>query len=154
MVRKSTKVAGPSRSTASRAIARRLPPHRYVRDLDSPEGMARPSGSILRLDGGPRRRSTCGVGPDGLINIPAPGAPAKLNKGHRAFKLFDKSNTLIGFYPATVGSEEKPSPSGTLKGGSGFGVLRPLERLVGNMSKPSPDSMRVLVERRITPRAT
>jgi transposase len=24
-------------------------------------------------------------GPDGLINIPAPGAPAKLNKGHRAF---------------------------------------------------------------------
>ncbi|MGY4359837.1 lipoprotein-anchoring transpeptidase ErfK/SrfK [Bradyrhizobium sp. i1.7.7] len=30
-------------------------------------------------------------------------------------KLFDKSNVLIGFYPATVGSEEKPSPSGTLK---------------------------------------
>ena len=30
-------------------------------------------------------------------------------------KLFDKSNALIGFYPATVGSEEKPSPSGTLK---------------------------------------
>jgi lipoprotein-anchoring transpeptidase ErfK/SrfK len=25
------------------------------------------------------------------------------------------TNTLIGFYPATVGSEEKPSPSGTLK---------------------------------------
>src|SRR3974390_1901508 len=24
-------------------------------------------------------------GPDGLINVPAPGAPAKLNKGHRAF---------------------------------------------------------------------
>jgi putative transposase len=24
-------------------------------------------------------------GPDGLINIPAPGAPAKLNEGHRAF---------------------------------------------------------------------
>jgi lipoprotein-anchoring transpeptidase ErfK/SrfK len=30
-------------------------------------------------------------------------------------KLFDKSNSLIGFYPATVGSEEKPSPTGTLK---------------------------------------
>lgn len=30
-------------------------------------------------------------------------------------QLFDKSNALIGFYPATVGSEEKPSPSGTLK---------------------------------------
>jgi transposase len=24
-------------------------------------------------------------GPDGLINVPAPGAPAKLNKRHRAF---------------------------------------------------------------------
>src|SRR5579863_601914 len=24
-------------------------------------------------------------GPDGLINVPAPGAPAKLNKEHRAF---------------------------------------------------------------------
>jgi hypothetical protein len=30
-------------------------------------------------------------------------------------KLFDKSNALIGFYPATAGSQEKPSPSGTLK---------------------------------------
>jgi lipoprotein-anchoring transpeptidase ErfK/SrfK len=29
--------------------------------------------------------------------------------------LFDKSNTMIGFYPATVGSEEKPSPHGTVK---------------------------------------
>jgi len=33
----------------------------------------------------------------------------------QTLKLFEKSNALIGFYPATVGSEEKPSPSGTLK---------------------------------------
>lgn len=48
------------------------------------------------------------------------GAPAKadrveIDKNRQTVKLFDKSNALIGFYPATVGSEEKPSPSGTLK---------------------------------------
>lgn len=48
------------------------------------------------------------------------GAPAKadrveIDKSRQTVKLFDKSNAVIGFYPATVGSEEKPSPSGTLK---------------------------------------
>lgn len=39
----------------------------------------------------------------------------EVDKNRQTVKLFDKSNSLIGFYPATVGSEEKPSPSGTLK---------------------------------------
>ncbi|MET4390706.1 lipoprotein-anchoring transpeptidase ErfK/SrfK [Bradyrhizobium sp. F1.4.3] len=39
----------------------------------------------------------------------------EIDKSRQTVKLFDKSNALIGFYPATVGSEEKPSPSGTLK---------------------------------------
>lgn len=39
----------------------------------------------------------------------------EIDKERQTVKLFDKSNALIGFYPATVGSEEKPSPSGTLK---------------------------------------
>jgi lipoprotein-anchoring transpeptidase ErfK/SrfK len=48
------------------------------------------------------------------------GTPAKVDrvevdKTRQTVRLFDKSNALIGFYPATVGSEEKPSPSGTLK---------------------------------------
>ena len=48
------------------------------------------------------------------------GTPAKadrveVDKIRQTVKLFDKSNALIGFYPASVGSEEKPSPSGTLK---------------------------------------
>ena len=48
------------------------------------------------------------------------GTPAKadrveVDKIRQTVRLFDKSNALIGFYPATVGSEEKPSPSGTLK---------------------------------------
>ena len=39
----------------------------------------------------------------------------EIDKVRQTVKLFDKSNALIGFYPATIGSEEKPSPSGTLK---------------------------------------
>ncbi|MBR0693224.1 L,D-transpeptidase family protein [Bradyrhizobium lablabi] len=39
----------------------------------------------------------------------------EVDKSRQTVKLFDKSNLLIGFYPASVGSEEKPSPSGTLK---------------------------------------
>jgi lipoprotein-anchoring transpeptidase ErfK/SrfK len=39
----------------------------------------------------------------------------EVDKNRQTVKLFDRSNSLIGFYPATVGSEEKPSPTGTLK---------------------------------------
>ncbi len=39
----------------------------------------------------------------------------EVDKSRQTVKLFDKSNALIGFFPATVGSEEKPSPSGTLR---------------------------------------
>jgi len=39
----------------------------------------------------------------------------EVDKTRQTVKLFDKSNALIGFYPATVGSKEKPSPTGTLK---------------------------------------
>jgi len=39
----------------------------------------------------------------------------EVDKVRQTVKLFDRSNALIGFYPATVGSKEKPSPSGTLK---------------------------------------
>jgi lipoprotein-anchoring transpeptidase ErfK/SrfK len=39
----------------------------------------------------------------------------EVDKSRQTVKLFDKTNALIGFYPATVGSQEKPSPLGTLK---------------------------------------
>jgi len=45
----------------------------------------------------------------------AKAARVEVDKNRQVVKLFDRSNALIGFYPATVGSEEKPSPSGTLK---------------------------------------
>jgi lipoprotein-anchoring transpeptidase ErfK/SrfK len=39
----------------------------------------------------------------------------EVDKQRQTVKAFDRSGKLIAFYPATVGSEEKPSPSGTLK---------------------------------------
>ncbi|MBR1208906.1 L,D-transpeptidase family protein [Bradyrhizobium sp. AUGA SZCCT0124] len=42
-------------------------------------------------------------------------AKVEVDKKRQVVRLFDQSNALIGFYPATVGSEEKPSPTGTLK---------------------------------------
>jgi len=46
---------------------------------------------------------------------PAKADRVEVDKVRQTVKLFDRSNALIGFFPATVGSEEKPSPSGTLK---------------------------------------
>jgi len=42
-------------------------------------------------------------------------AKVEVDKNRQTVQLFDESNALIGFYPATVGSEEKPSPTGTVK---------------------------------------
>jgi lipoprotein-anchoring transpeptidase ErfK/SrfK len=39
----------------------------------------------------------------------------EVNKDLQTIKAFSQDNALVAFYPATVGSEEKPSPSGTLK---------------------------------------
>jgi lipoprotein-anchoring transpeptidase ErfK/SrfK len=46
---------------------------------------------------------------------PMKAARVEIDKSRQTVELFDRSNNLIGFYPATVGSEEKPSPSGRLK---------------------------------------
>ncbi|RXH14825.1 L,D-transpeptidase family protein [Bradyrhizobium guangzhouense] len=55
-----------------------------------------------------------------VVDTSGDAAPARadrveIDKVRQTVKLFDTSNALIGFYPASVGSEEKPSPSGTLK---------------------------------------
>jgi lipoprotein-anchoring transpeptidase ErfK/SrfK len=46
---------------------------------------------------------------------PAKADRVEVDKIRQIVKLFDRSNSLIGFYPATVGREEKPSPTGSLK---------------------------------------
>jgi lipoprotein-anchoring transpeptidase ErfK/SrfK len=61
------------------------------------------------------------AGPQIVVpDVAAPGLKAEVarlevDKERETVKAFDKSNNLVAFYPATVGSDEKPSPSGTLK---------------------------------------
>lgn len=39
----------------------------------------------------------------------------EIDKTRETVKAFGRDGTMVGFYPATVGSAEKPTPSGTLK---------------------------------------
>jgi lipoprotein-anchoring transpeptidase ErfK/SrfK len=55
-----------------------------------------------------------------VVNLPHDKPTLKVtrievDKARETVKAFAKDGTLIAFYPATVGSEEKPTPSGTLK---------------------------------------
>ena len=54
-----------------------------------------------------------------VVNLPkdepAKAVRVEVDKAHETVKAFAKDGTLIAFYPASVGSEEKPTPSGTLK---------------------------------------
>ncbi len=55
-----------------------------------------------------------------VVNVNYKGAAPKVSrievdKAAHTVRAFDRSNRLVAFYPATVGSEEKPSPAGTLK---------------------------------------
>jgi lipoprotein-anchoring transpeptidase ErfK/SrfK len=42
-------------------------------------------------------------------------ARIEVNKSRQELRAFDSSGNLVAYYPATVGSDEKPAPSGTLK---------------------------------------
>jgi lipoprotein-anchoring transpeptidase ErfK/SrfK len=54
--------------------------------------------------------------PNILIDAaPLAASRVEIAKAAQTVRVFDAQNSLIAFYPATVGSEEKPSPSGTLK---------------------------------------
>jgi lipoprotein-anchoring transpeptidase ErfK/SrfK len=48
-------------------------------------------------------------------DAPLKAARIEVDKERQTVKAFAKDGTLIAFYPATVGSKEKPTPSGTLK---------------------------------------
>jgi lipoprotein-anchoring transpeptidase ErfK/SrfK len=39
----------------------------------------------------------------------------EVNKSRQMVKVFDKTGELLAYYPATVGSDEKPTPTGSLK---------------------------------------
>jgi lipoprotein-anchoring transpeptidase ErfK/SrfK len=46
---------------------------------------------------------------------PVPAARLDVDKDQQTVKVYSGENDLIAFFPASVGSEDKPSPSGTLK---------------------------------------
>jgi lipoprotein-anchoring transpeptidase ErfK/SrfK len=48
-------------------------------------------------------------------DVPLKTARIEVDKARQTVTAFAKDGTLIAFYPATVGSKEKPTPSGTLK---------------------------------------
>jgi lipoprotein-anchoring transpeptidase ErfK/SrfK len=54
-----------------------------------------------------------------VANVPEPTKLTidriEVDKSRQTVKAFDPSGALVAFFPATVGSEEKPTPSGTLK---------------------------------------
>ena len=52
---------------------------------------------------------------DSSKDAPLKTARIEVDKERQTVKAFAKDGTLIAFYPATVGSKEKPTPSGTLK---------------------------------------
>jgi lipoprotein-anchoring transpeptidase ErfK/SrfK len=59
---------------------------------------------------------------DMILVINVPNKPGKLtigrievDKSGQTVRAFDPSGALIAFFPATVGSEEKPTPNGSLK---------------------------------------
>lgn len=46
---------------------------------------------------------------------PAPAVRIEVDKTRQTVKAFGADDTLLAFFPATVGSSDKPTPSGTLK---------------------------------------
>lgn len=55
-----------------------------------------------------------------VLNLAEDNPPAKVtrvevDKARQTVKAFADNGALVAFYPASVGSEEKPTPSGTLK---------------------------------------
>jgi lipoprotein-anchoring transpeptidase ErfK/SrfK len=48
-------------------------------------------------------------------DTPAKAARLEVDKARQTVKAFAPDGKLIAFYPASVGSDEKPTPSGTLK---------------------------------------
>jgi lipoprotein-anchoring transpeptidase ErfK/SrfK len=66
---------------------------------------------------GTERRETTGVAaaPDRASAGEPKVARIEVDKRERALRALDKDGKLVAFYPASIGSTEKPAPSGTFK---------------------------------------
>ncbi len=48
-------------------------------------------------------------------DLPEKASRIEIDKGGRALRVFGRDSALLATYPASIGSKEKPAPSGTLK---------------------------------------
>lgn len=71
-------------------------------DLNPGQDFSRPGADIVVVD-------------ISRADAPHKAARVEVDKDRQTVRVFDESNQLVSFYPATVGSDEKPSPTGTLK---------------------------------------
>jgi lipoprotein-anchoring transpeptidase ErfK/SrfK len=69
--------------------------------------------SVARMDA-PPTETTASASPSSGGGEPKV-AKIEINKRERALRAFDKDGNLVAFYPASIGSAEKPAPSGTFK---------------------------------------
>jgi lipoprotein-anchoring transpeptidase ErfK/SrfK len=53
--------------------------------------------------------------PPGVTIADPPGVTIAIDKPARNLRVYDRDGKFLAFYPATIGSEEKPAPSGDFK---------------------------------------
>jgi lipoprotein-anchoring transpeptidase ErfK/SrfK len=76
--------------------------------------------SVAR-EGTERRETTAAAGPAATADAPGQRASdpkvarIEVDKRERSLRALDKDGKLVAFYPASIGSTEKPAPSGTFK---------------------------------------
>jgi lipoprotein-anchoring transpeptidase ErfK/SrfK len=63
----------------------------------------------------PRSSGKSGNGASGNVGQRGSSTRLEVNKSERAVRLFDDSDRLIAYFPASIGSPEKPAPSGELE---------------------------------------
>jgi len=66
-------------------------------------------------EGTERRETTAAATPDQRGASDPKVARIEIDKRERSLRALDKDGKLVAFYPASIGSTEKPAPSGTFK---------------------------------------
>jgi lipoprotein-anchoring transpeptidase ErfK/SrfK len=79
-------------------------------------------GTEAAREGTERRETTAAAGPPATADAPdhrgasdPKVARIEVDKRERSLRALDKDGKLVAFYPASIGSTEKPAPSGTFK---------------------------------------
>jgi lipoprotein-anchoring transpeptidase ErfK/SrfK len=66
-------------------------------------------------NGGPRKKTAAANRSGKSPEADKPDVKVEVDKNERAVRVFSSDGKLLAFYPASIGSEEKPAPSGSLE---------------------------------------